>query len=440
MAALSITPLRKVDPQIPAADPNDQSPAAKRARKRLKEKLTAQFAESAESLSQKAAKAYAETDSVDKAMDDFNYEDDMDRLAGVVVEDLNDAYLAAGKRALDSLKVTDDKLFDLFNKDAHAWAESRGAELVGKKLVGGRLVDNSDARWAITDTTRDGLRSMIAKGYEEGWTPVDLASQIHDSYLFSEQRASMIARTETAKASVSGTVGAWERSGVVERKEWQMSNLHEDQGCDCEDNDGEVVDLDDDFPSGDDAPPSHPNCCCVLVAHLVEAEKLLKFDESEARNAHGEWTVEGEVSPEFEAKVSERVQRAIDSQIRTGTREQQIADYSEAVLSKALGIPGTADNSAFDLRDDDRAIEVKTLLTQKNDKVTMKKDALARKLAEQRADELKGWTVVADRRSPSGYADKIPPATYYVREGFGSFHLGTMQKVTLAQLKEIVRL
>lgn len=60
------------------------------------------------------------------------------------------------------------------------------------------------------------------------------------------------------------------------------------------------------------------------------------------------------------------------------------------------------------------------------------KAALSRKLGEAQAEGLKVFTVVADMRGRSN-------ATYYVREGVGSFRLGSMTKVTLSQLKDKVR-
>ena len=131
----------------------------------------------------------------------------------------------------------------------------------------------------------------------------------------------------------------------------------------------------------------------------------------------------------------DRVQLAKDSAVRTGQHEQAIADKSEKVLAAAIGVPRTADNSAFDLRNDEVGIEVKTLVNGKNEKITMSKAALGRKEAERRADGIKAYTVVVDRRT-GGLSGK---ATYYYREGLGSFRLGSMHSVTLGELKGIVK-
>ena len=163
-------------------------------------------------------------------------------------------------------------------------------------------------------------------------------------------------------------------------------------------------------------------------------EYFSKWDESlHPRAANGEFGSGGEV----EFKPSERMQRAMAGYVAAGKREQDIADRSEEVLSKALGIPRTGNNGAFDVRNDDVAIEVKTLVATKheNPKITMNKTALGRKLAEQRAEDLKGYPVVVDRRS-SGMTGK---AAYYYKEGFGSFRVSSMTRVTLAELREVVR-
>ena len=165
-----------------------------------------------------------------------------------------------------------------------------------------------------------------------------------------------------------------------------------------------------------------------LTTSLLLEDARKAYDPSEPRDERGEWTSGGE-GVRFD--VSERVQRAINSQVRTGQKEQAIADRSEKVLSEALGIPRTRDNSAFDLRNDDVGIEVKTLVNGKNDKITMSNAALGRKLAEQRADGLKGYTVVVDRRSGG-------KGTYYVKQGFGSFRVSSMTRISLADLKELV--
>jgi SPP1 gp7 family putative phage head morphogenesis protein len=154
---------------------------------------------------------------------------------------------------------------------ATSYARDRSAELVGMRYDElGRLVENANAEWAIDDTTRDFLRTSVADAIAGGWSNDKLASEIADSYGFSEERAMTIARTETQMAANAGALNGYKASGVVERKQWVTAedDLVEE---DCLDNaaagpngDG-VLALDDEYPSGDDAPPAHPNCRCVIV-------------------------------------------------------------------------------------------------------------------------------------------------------------------------------
>lgn len=150
------------------------------------------------------------------------------------------------------------------NDYADAYAKARGAEMVGMKWVDGELVDNPDPYWAITDETRTGIASLLDDAVNQGWGVDQFAEALGNAYAFSATRAEMIARTETRLADSKGNLAGWKQSGVVAQKVWLISN----DGCcdDCQDNADEgPIDLDDDFPSGDDSCPAHPNCKCVIA-------------------------------------------------------------------------------------------------------------------------------------------------------------------------------
>ena len=195
----------------------------------------------------------------------------------------------------------------------------------------------------------------------------------------------------------------------------------------------------------DQAPTDDSTLKAAGVARISDGSDgtVEKFSDDQPRvpaggSGGGEFTSDlgGGVSLKF--VPSERVQRAIASAVHTGKAEQHVADESERVLSQALGIPRTGDNSAFDVRNDEVAIECKCFTTNSNDKLTMNKTALGRKLAEQRVEGLKVYTVVVDRRAGWKAGNPMGHASYYVKPGVGSFHLGSMTKVTLPQLKEMV--
>lgn len=164
------------------------------------------------------------------------------------------------------LGITDKDVLDQVNELAVQYADQRAAELVGKKWVGDQLIDNPDAEWRIDEGTRELLRADVTQAVEEGWSNDKLASEIEDGYAFSDSRSEMIARTETAFADSSGNMIAYRESDQVEGKRWILQA----GACPiCEDNEaaGEIG-IDEDFPSGDDAAPAHPNCECDVVPVL----------------------------------------------------------------------------------------------------------------------------------------------------------------------------
>lgn len=156
--------------------------------------------------------------------------------------------------------------FDVVNSAAVDWAEDRAAEMVGmKRNAEGKLEPNPDAQWRIDETTRDAVRSLTTDALLQGWKADDLADAIVDDSAFGYDRALMIARTEMRFANSNGTLDAWRDSGRVEKKEWSTSNDDKvEEVCQANQEAG-ALELDEPFPSGDDAPPAHPNCRCVIV-------------------------------------------------------------------------------------------------------------------------------------------------------------------------------
>lgn len=157
------------------------------------------------------------------------------------------------------------------NDYADAYAQERGAEMVGMRWVDGELVENPDAVWQITDETRTGIVGLLDRTINEGWSVDQFATALTDAYAFSAKRAETIARTETRLADSKGNLAGWKRSGVVAQKVWLPSN---DGCCDvCQANaDQGAIDIDDDFDSGDDSTPGHPNCECVIAPVVGDEE------------------------------------------------------------------------------------------------------------------------------------------------------------------------
>lgn len=181
----------------------------------------------------------------------------------------------------DGPQVLPRGVLDQVNEKAVDYAKDRSAELVGMKYnADGGLVENADAQWRITDSTRDMLRSDVAQAIEEGWSNDQLAQALQDNYAFSPERAENIARTETAFADTAGSMATYRESGVVAQKTWIVG----DGCCEiCQELDGETIGIDEMFDvDGDqlDGAPAHPQCRCAVIPVIDEdAQNLEASDE-----------------------------------------------------------------------------------------------------------------------------------------------------------------
>jgi hypothetical protein len=199
----------------------------------------------------------------------------------VIVDAMDEGfYDIASDTALKALaqvgvKATDD-LVNRVNQAAVDFARTRSAELVGMRFnAAGDLVQNPNAAYAITDSTREMLRSTISQGLADNIGTDAIAEAIQGSFAFSAERANLIAMTEVRNANEQSKLEGWRaagEAGVTVMKSWQVSN--NENTCDiCEGNDADgLIDLDADFSSGDDAAPAHPNC--FAAGTLVEGAFL----------------------------------------------------------------------------------------------------------------------------------------------------------------------
>jgi predicted GNAT family acetyltransferase len=131
-------------------------------------------------------------------------------------------------------------------------------------------------------------------------------------------------------------------------------------------------------------------------------------------------------------------QKLAAANVVTPTKEHQDrAEEMERHIAKMIGGTQSADNQAFDVHAKDakgvkHAIEVKSLLLQKNDKITMSKAALQRKNDYAAANpKTKIHTIAVDMRGTK--------PKYYHREGVGSFRVGGMTPITTTQMKAMYR-
>lgn len=143
--------------------------------------------------------------------------------------------------------------------------------------------------------------------------------------------------------------------------------------------------------------------------------------------------------------INEKAARALAAYNCSTAEKQRIADATEATVAQEMDMDRTPDNSAFDCVERGTegighagtiAVEVKTMIDGKDDKVTMRKECRLRKLEWAQEFKAKPFTVVVDKRQ-----SHENPSLYYA-EGVGSFRLGggSLKPVKdWATLKGIIR-
>ena len=188
---------------------------------------------------------------IDDAIDELDFSG-WSALEDPTADDLADIYEGSAARGIMQVGVdANDETMSLVDENAVKFAEDRAADLVTD----------------IAESTRDLMRGVVTQAVEEGWSTGRLASELRDSYAFSDSRAETIARTEGAFADVQGNLEGWEQSGVVEKFNVILGSEH-DEDDECDDYvDGGPYEL------SAPAPPFHPNCVCDIVPVTTKEEE-----------------------------------------------------------------------------------------------------------------------------------------------------------------------
>lgn len=122
---------------------------------------------------------------------------------------------------------------------------------------------------SINETTQADLFKTIQDGIDAQETIDDISKRVALVYEQAQDyRTDMIARTEVAASSNFGTVEGYKQAGVTQQQ-WIVVNPQDE---DCLENDGEVRDIGDAFPSGDNQAPVHPNCMCTTIPIFNDEE------------------------------------------------------------------------------------------------------------------------------------------------------------------------
>lgn len=298
------------------------------------------------------------------------------------------------------------------------------------------------------------VRQLLLEGVVHGASIPDLAARIQDEVMnLLPYQAERIARSEVIRAHAEGAVSALEDLGQ-ERVEWLAAE--DERTCpECGARDGHVYEISERPPL-----PEHPGCRCTWVLPQADFEvaRAALLDEKSAtswwlksnpnHDPHsGEFTSGGgsDSGKEPDPTPSQKSILAKQTSRKVGKEVQQYSeDRCEPILAGMLKEKGV---STMHLRDNEPAdvvrvragkiedgVELKTMTDNKNGKITVKADALARKKAWSAENGAQFHTVAFDDQKifdANGRGKHGPDAErkLYYKRGCGAFNISAMHLV-----------
>jgi hypothetical protein len=117
----------------------------------------------------------------------------------------------------------------------------------------------------FNDTTAEKLLAELKLGLEADETTDELSARVSAFYDGeANYRSERAARTEVSASSNFAAQEAYTQAGVT-KMQWLVVAPED---ADCLANEGAIADVGDNFPSGDSAPPVHPNCVCTILPYF----------------------------------------------------------------------------------------------------------------------------------------------------------------------------
>lgn len=195
-------------------------------------------------------------------------DDELSRAVAALAPILHEVAAASGNLALDLINY--DKPY--IPTEIRSEIEKR-VELFAKSMI---------------ETDRNKLIDLIAQGVNNGESIAKIRQNITDNLDgYSKMQAERITRTEVLNTSNKAAIDAWDRSGVVEAKQWLVSP---GAGPECEIYSDKIIPLHrnffsdrSEFATGD--PPIHPNCRCTVIPVLANSERFAYVDNQKDLSA-----------------------------------------------------------------------------------------------------------------------------------------------------------
>jgi len=181
-----------------------------------------------------------------KAAEDFLFDEDEAIEAGInlITPNLRRYVRQAGDQAF--LLTGAEGAFDPSNPNTEKFIKERAKEFSE----------------TFNETTAKRLLDQVKEGLEKNETTEELSERVSQFYEGEQDfRSERAARTEVSASSNFAAQEAYQQAGA-EKMQWIVVDPQDE---DCISNEGEIVDIGDEFPSGDKFPPVHPQCVCTVL-------------------------------------------------------------------------------------------------------------------------------------------------------------------------------
>jgi hypothetical protein len=172
------------------------------------------------------------------------------------------------------IHITASTVISDVNKLAMNWARDHAGELLGTKWYDGESSFDPSNRWPVSESVRLAVREIMTEAFSRATPMSELVSRIQTAGGFPRERAQVIADTEVKFAMAHGNLEAWKKTDIVKSVKWLKSMLHTERDlCDLNAEAG-AIPLGQPFPSGDQAPPAHIGCRCIIAIAELNEPKL----------------------------------------------------------------------------------------------------------------------------------------------------------------------
>jgi len=231
-------------------------------------------------------------------------------------------------------------------------ATTQVANLVGKRVDKfGVIVDNPNAKYSVSNTTREEIRRSIQTSLNLGEDQPTASARLRNT-IKDPKRASKIAATESVNAYQGGLYTYAKQSGAV-GKEWQTIG----GACPlCVGNaSAGPIPLNDNFPSGDKAPSAHPWDRCGLRFIYPEdpaASKITSQKPSGLDATDLETIGQADISGRPNAEINTAIEKLLSAKNPAATRDaialaKQLPETDAVAMLNSITYDGKSIGQAF---------------------------------------------------------------------------------------------